>query len=257
VLCALLRNAVTRKEPGVNVLLYGPPGTGKTELAKVVAQAAGLELFEVEYADRDGNSLSGRDRYRSLQIAQVFLKGSAQAALLFDEVEDVFPPISSEAAQLLARAEQVAAPSSGSVSGKAWVNQILESNAVPTIWVTNRIEQIDPAFRRRFAYHLELKSPAARRARRAGAQDAGRRGRVGRSLSPSWPERKGLTPAQIRTAVRFAGSGPPAGAMARPEQLDRAPAAQCRPGAGQPPRGGERRSVTHVRPGHAQCGVPL
>jgi MoxR-like ATPase len=116
---------------GVNVLLYGPPGTGKTELAKVVAQAAGLELFEVEYADRDGNSLSGRDRYRSLQIAQVFLKGSEKAALLFDEVEDVFPPISSEAAQLMARAEQVAAPGSGSVSGKAWVNQILESNPCP------------------------------------------------------------------------------------------------------------------------------
>src|SRR5438067_2639322 len=88
VLCSLLRNAVTRKESGVNILLYGPPGTGKTELAKVVAHAAGLELFEVEYAGRDGNSLSGRDRYRSLQIAQVFLKGSAQAALLFDEVED-------------------------------------------------------------------------------------------------------------------------------------------------------------------------
>ncbi|HEY9222579.1 MAG TPA: AAA family ATPase, partial [Variovorax sp.] len=96
-LVTLLRAAVQRKEPGVNVLLYGPPGTGKTELAKVVAQAAGLDLFEVEYADRDGNSLSGRDRYRSLQIAQVFLKGSAQAALLFDEVEDVFPPISTEA----------------------------------------------------------------------------------------------------------------------------------------------------------------
>jgi hypothetical protein len=103
--------------------------------------------------------LSGRDRYRSLQIAQVFLKGSAQAALLFDEVEDVFPPISSEAAQLMARAEQVVAPGSGSVSGKAWVNQILEIQPVPTLWVTNRIEQIDPAFRRRFAYHLELKSP--------------------------------------------------------------------------------------------------
>ena len=27
------------------------------------------------------------------------------------------------------------------------------------MWVTNRIEQIDPAFRRRFQYHLELKSP--------------------------------------------------------------------------------------------------
>jgi SpoVK/Ycf46/Vps4 family AAA+-type ATPase len=46
-----------------------------------------------------------------------------------------------------------------SVSGKAWVNQILETNPVPVIWVTNRIEQIDPAFRRRFQYHLMLKSP--------------------------------------------------------------------------------------------------
>jgi SpoVK/Ycf46/Vps4 family AAA+-type ATPase len=204
VLRALLRNAIDRKEPGVNVLLYGPPGTGKTELAKVVAQAAGLELFEVEYADRDGNSLSGRDRYRSLQIAQVFLKGSAQAALLFDEVEDVFPPISNEAAQMMARAEQVVAPTSGSVSGKAWVNQILESNPVPTIWVTNRIEQIDPAFRRRFAYHLELKSPPP------GAREGiVRKTLEGVEVSAAFigklTERKGLTPAQIRTAVRFAG----------------------------------------------------
>ncbi|MEY4713602.1 MAG: hypothetical protein RIS88_3052 [Pseudomonadota bacterium] len=204
VLCALLRNAVARKEPGVNVLLYGPPGTGKTELAKVAAQAAGLELFEVEYADRDGHSLSGRDRYRSLQIAQVFLKGSANAALLFDEVEDVFPPISSEAAQLMARAEQGMAPPSGSVSGKAWVNQILETNTVPTIWVTNRIEQIDPAFRRRFAYHLELKSPPP------GARESlVRKTLEGVAVSDAFiarlTERKGLTPAQIRTAVRFAG----------------------------------------------------
>ncbi len=204
VLCRLIGNAVARKEAGVNILLYGPPGTGKTELAKVVAQAANLELYEVEYADRDGNSLSGRDRYRSLQIAQVFLKGSEQAALLFDEVEDVFPPISSEAAQLLARAEQVAAPSTSSVNGKAWVNQILESNTVPTIWVTNRIEQIDPAFRRRFAYHLELKSPPP------GAREGVvRKTLEGVAVSDAFvaklTSRKGLTPAQIRTAVRFAG----------------------------------------------------
>ncbi|MCX7256491.1 MAG: AAA family ATPase [Polaromonas sp.] len=203
VLVALLRQAVAAKEAGVNVLLYGPPGTGKTELAKVVAQAAGLDLFEVEYADRDGHSLSGRDRYRSLQIAQVFLKGSMQSALLFDEVEDVFPPISSEAAQLMARSEQLAAPASGSVSGKAWVNQILESNAVPTLWVTNRIEQIDPAFRRRFAYHLELRSPPP------GAREGIiRRALEGVQLSEAFvaklTARKGLTPAQIRSAVRFA-----------------------------------------------------
>ena len=204
VMCNLLANAVARQEIGINVLLYGPPGTGKTELAKVVAQAAGLELFEVEYADRDGNSLSGRDRYRSLQIAQVFLKGSAQAALLFDEVEDVFPPISSEAAQWMARADATAAPPNGSVSGKAWVNQVLESNVVPTIWVTNRIEQIDPAFRRRFAYHLELKSPPP-----GAREQLVRKTLEGVAVSDAFVarlvKRKGLTPAQIRSAVRFAG----------------------------------------------------
>jgi SpoVK/Ycf46/Vps4 family AAA+-type ATPase len=203
VLTAMLRNAVARKEPGVNVLLYGPPGTGKTELAKVAAQAAGLELYEVEYADRDGNSLSGRDRYRSLQISQVFLKTSGQVALLFDEVEDVFPPISTDTAQLMARMDTSDGSLSGSVSGKAWVNQILETNPVPVIWVTNRIEQIDPAFRRRFQYHLELKSPPP------GAREAlVTRALVGVPVSSGFAarlaERRGLTPAQVRTAVKFA-----------------------------------------------------
>ena len=205
VLVHLLRKAQATKAQGVNVLLYGPPGTGKTELAKVVAAEAGLDLFEVEYADRDGNSLSGRDRYRSMQIAQVFLKGSQEAALLFDEVEAVFPPISVDAAGLMARAEQQAMPAGmgHSVSGKAWVNQILESNPVPTIWVTNRIEQIDPAFRRRFAYHLELKSPppgAREQLIRKSLADVA----VSDEFVAKLTERKGLTPAQIRTAVRFA-----------------------------------------------------
>jgi len=203
VLTSLLRNAVGCKALGVNILLYGPPGTGKTELAKVAAQAAGLELYEVEYADRDGNSLSGRDRYRSLQISQVFLKSSPQVALLFDEVEDVFPPISTDAAQLMARLDTGDGALSGSVSGKAWVNQILETNPVPVIWVTNRIEQIDPAFRRRFQYHLELKSPPP------GAREAlVTKALNGVNVSPDFAarlaERKGLTPAQVRTAVKFA-----------------------------------------------------
>jgi SpoVK/Ycf46/Vps4 family AAA+-type ATPase len=203
VLTALLKNAAERKEPGVNVLLYGPPGTGKTELAKVCAQAAGLELYEVEYADRDGNSLSGRDRYRSLQISQVFLKSSSSVALLFDEVEDVFPPISTEAAQLIARLDSGDGSPSGSVSGKAWVNQILETNPVPVIWVTNRIEQIDPAFRRRFQYHLRLLSPPPG-AREGLVQRALAGVPISDGFAAKLAERRALTPAQIRTAVRFA-----------------------------------------------------
>ncbi|MDE2613776.1 MAG: ATP-binding protein, partial [Burkholderiales bacterium] len=156
-----------------------------------------------EYADRDGNSLSGRDRYRSLQISQVFLKGSAAVALLFDEVEDVFPPISNEAAQIMARLESGDAAPGNSVSGKAWVNQILETNPVPVIWITNRIEQIDPAFRRRFQYHLRLLSPPPG-ARRALVTRALAGAEVSADFADRLAERRGLTPAQIRTAVRFA-----------------------------------------------------
>ncbi len=201
-LTRLLKSAQADGVAGVNVLLYGPPGTGKTELAKVCAQAAGLVPYEVEYADRDGHALSGRDRYRSLQISQVFLKGSPDVVLLFDEVEDVFPPISADAAQLLARLDNGDGPS-GSVSGKAWVNQILESNRVPVVWITNRIEQIDPAFRRRFQYHLALKSPPPG-ARLALVQRALDGAAVSDGFAERLAERRGLTPAQVRTAVRFA-----------------------------------------------------
>ncbi len=247
VLTTLLKNAVERKEAGVNVLLYGPPGTGKTELAKVCAQTAGLNLFEVEYADRDGNSLSGRDRYRSLQISQVFLKASRQVGLLFDEVEDVFPPISPDAAQLMARMDTTDATPSGSVSGKAWVNQILETNPVPVVWVTNRIEQIDPAFRRRFQYHLELKSPPPG-AREALVTRALQGVPTDEGFAQKLSQRKGLTPAQIRTAVRFAklagdvggeqgGEGAPYGVQALIErQLGNADKALGRSASNKPAR---------------------
>ncbi len=247
VLTRLLRQAVAQQAQGVNVLLYGPPGTGKTELARLCAQLAGLSLYEVEYADRDGNALGGRDRYRSLQISQVFLKGSPEVALLFDEVEDVFPPISADAAQWMARMDSGDAPVSASVNGKAWVNQILESNRVPVIWVTNRIEQIDPAFRRRFQYHLELKSPppGAREALVRRALDGAP---VSEGLVARLAERRGLTPAQIRTAVRFArliadeaSAEPAAGVEALIErQLGHADRALGQDGVGR----GARRVVT-------------
>ena len=204
ILATLLRHAVTQGQPGVNVLIYGPPGTGKTELAKVAAREAGLTLYEVEYADRDGNALTGRDRYRSLQISQVFLKASREVALLFDEVEDVFPHLSGDAAHLMARLDAaLEVPAPMAVNGKAWVNQILESNPVPVLWITNRIEHIDPAFRRRFQYHLELTSPPPG-ARLGLVRKALEELRVPEGFAERLAERRGLTPAQVRTAVRFA-----------------------------------------------------
>jgi SpoVK/Ycf46/Vps4 family AAA+-type ATPase len=252
VLVRLLQKA-GRKAVGVNVLLYGPPGTGKTELAKVVAQAAGLELFEVEYADRDGNSLSGRDRYRSCRSRRSSSRARSRRRCCSTRWKTCFRPSARRGRPDGALDEQqaLAAAVQWQVNGKAWVNQILESNPVPTIWVTNRIEQIDPAFRRRFAYHLELKSPPP-----GAREQLVRKTLDGVAVSEAFvaklTERKGLTPAQIRTAVRFAGLAHAAVAE-RPglRGADRAAAEERRRGAGASPTG--RRTGPpaghHLRPG--------
>lgn len=195
---ALLSAAADRHEKGINILLYGPPGTGKTEFAKLLAQRAGLELYEVDCLDKDGNSLSGKERYRSLQVSQAFLKGRPKAAILFDEVEDVFPPIGTELAGLFQSEE-----ARGSVNGKAWVNQTLEQNPVPTIWISNSINQIDPAYRRRFQYPLELANPPQRvreNIARKCLADLG----VSDEFVARIAARKSVTPAQIQSAARFA-----------------------------------------------------
>ena len=197
-LTALLENASQQRAAGVNILLYGAPGTGKTELARVLARDAGCELYEVDCLDKDGNSLTGKDRYRSLQVSQAFLRGRPGAVLLFDEVEDVFPGPTRELMSLFGHDEP-----RGSVNGKAWVNQTLEHNPVPVIWVSNSIRQIDPAYLRRFQFHLELKVPPP-----TVRESIIRKHLEGLEVSDAFmaklAARKTLTPAQIDSAARFA-----------------------------------------------------
>jgi SpoVK/Ycf46/Vps4 family AAA+-type ATPase len=198
-LIALLNAASKRKEKGINVLVYGPPGTGKTELAKLIASQAQCELYEVDCLDRDGNSLSGKERYRSLQVSQAFLRGRDMAALLFDEVEDVFPPIGQEMLNIFGSDDQRGA----SVGGKAWINHTLEQNPVPTIWISNAIGQIDPAYRRRFQFHLELANPPQCVRENIARKYLGDMG-VSEDFIAKLSARKQVTPAQIQSAMRFA-----------------------------------------------------
>lgn len=139
-----LQQAQTTHRRGVNLLLYGPPGTGKTELTRTVAQDLGCALFEVAIEDEDGDPIDGHNRLRALRTAQCFL-AQRQALLVFDEVEDVFcdSPLQRSAGQ----------------AHKGWVNRMLEDNAVPTLWLSNDIRCLDPAFIRRFDMVLELPTP--------------------------------------------------------------------------------------------------
>ena len=142
------------------------PAPARPKLAKVAARRrAGALRGRVRRPRRQ--FAVGRDRYRSPADQRVFLKGSS-AARCCSTRSNVFPPISTgrRAADGAAGQRRRPGAPTGSVSGKAWVNQILESNPVPVIWVTNRIEQIDLGVQRRFQYHLELKARRPAPARR-------------------------------------------------------------------------------------------
>ncbi|MEW6558954.1 MAG: ATP-binding protein [Pseudomonadota bacterium] len=151
-LLAYLRGAQQQQRPGVNVLLYGPPGTGKTELSRALARELGCELFEVACEDEDQNPISGDARLQAYRAAQRFLQGE-RVMLLFDEIEDVF-----QGHDLSGLFGGIARFGAGSRT-KGLINQMLESNTVPTFWLTNAVRNLDGAYIRRFDFVLELPVP--------------------------------------------------------------------------------------------------
>ena len=147
----LLRAALDRRIPGTNLLLYGPPGVGKTEYAAVLAEAVGADLYEVDYADEDGDPIRGERRLRAFNLGQRLLARRDNALLLFDEVEDVFErdPF----------ARLFGGRGDGATAGKAWINRTLENNPVPALWLTNDAESMHRAYLRRFDYAIRFNVP--------------------------------------------------------------------------------------------------
>ena len=139
-LICYLRFAKDSRKKGVNILLYGTPGTGKSEFAKILAQNIGVNLFKVRVDNSDGEAEDGIERIGSYLLAQRFLD-STKDILLYDEVEDVL------------NCEK------GRFKNKAFFNETLESNPVPTIWITNNVHSIDSAVVRRFDFAIAMNTP--------------------------------------------------------------------------------------------------
>ncbi|SSY70581.1 AAA family ATPase [Alysiella crassa] len=136
-----LQQVFERQQKGCNILIHGLAGTGKTEFARVLAQSLNMELFEIAWADENDEPANRHDRMNALRMAQNILAGQ-RTLLMFDEVEDLFDREQHEFSL-----------------NKAWLNRLLENNAVPTIWVCNQVDLIDPSAVRRFDMVLEMSIP--------------------------------------------------------------------------------------------------
>lgn len=156
-----LRHATATGRRGVNIFLHGAPGTGKSQLARALANELGCELFEVASEDADGDPVNGERRLRAFRAAQSFF-AQRRALIAFDEVEDVF----NDGDSFFGR-------KSTAQVRKAWINRMLEENPVPTLWLSNSIRGLDPAFIRRFDMVFELPVPPKQQCERILRENCG------------------------------------------------------------------------------------
>ena len=146
-LTSYVNQAIKGKKRGVNVLIYGPPGCGKTQFVKSLAESMKIDLYEIRTPLGRKEGLSWR--MRSYLLAQKVLAKVSGAAVIFDEVEDVFDQEFETGSFNYANKTGV----------KGFMNVILEGNFCPTFWVSNQIDVLDPAYRSRFDYFIEMKIP--------------------------------------------------------------------------------------------------
>ncbi len=185
-----LRHAILTGRRGVNIFLHGAPGTGKSELARAIASDLNSSLFEVASEDIAGDAVSGERRLRAFRAAQSFFAKS-QAIILFDEVEDVF----NDGDRFFGR-------KSTAQVRKAWINRMLEENPVPTLWLSNSIDELDPAFIRRFDMVFELPVPPKKHRERMLRESSG--DLLDGAAISRIVDAEGLAPAVVRRATSVA-----------------------------------------------------
>ncbi|MDM0022177.1 AAA family ATPase [Variovorax saccharolyticus] len=199
----LLRGALQQQARGVNLLLYGAPGTGKTEYARALIASLRAEGFRVLDADRAGNPATRAERLASLHMSAIFAPPGCSVILL-DEAEDIFQ---SDYGNPLRRAFGSAEDS------KAWMNNLLEHNRVPVIWISNEIEHLDPAYVRRFTYCLAFPTPPRAQRRQLALSHLGPVG-VSEAMCDRLALQTRLSPALIASAARYLSLGGVAPAQA-------------------------------------------
>jgi transitional endoplasmic reticulum ATPase len=139
---ALLKRHAQGHRRHVNLLIYGPAGTGKSQLARRLAENAGVKALEVVESSENHVPLKTQKRIRVCRFAQALLKES-NSVLILDECEEIIEAQQSE--------EPIV---------KSWINQLLDNQDIPpTIWIAKSLTGFDPAFLRRFSLCIHVPIP--------------------------------------------------------------------------------------------------
>ncbi len=134
--------ALLREKPksSTHILLYGPPGTGKTSFAAGIAQESGIPSYGIVR----GESNTTRNR-RAAILACINMTNSGQGSLIVvDEADNL---LNTQYSWLMR----------GETQDKGWLNELLETPGLRMIWITNRIDDIEPSVLRRFAFSLHFR----------------------------------------------------------------------------------------------------
>ncbi len=188
-LVRLLSEALRQRARGVNVLLWGPTGTGKTELSRLAAAEAGARLLAAPHRNDEGDAVTPARRIAALALGQRLAR-DGRSVLVFDEWEDIF--------------EWQRAGLQGAGNHKLWFNGLLEDNAVPTIWVTNSLQRVDPAHLRRFSLAVECVPLGTRHRARVLRRHLPAGGVIPDEAVKALARRLDVSAGQLATAVRTA-----------------------------------------------------
>lgn len=156
VTCHMVKDAEVLLDKGIPVtrtlLLYGPPGTGKTQIARTVANEAGVSFIARTTADFKGQYLG----HAASRIAQTFETARSQSPciLFIDEIDALTSSRQSGGDDAL--------------QNEALVQLLQELDGVAekkgfvlVVAATNCLDQIDSAILSRFSQKLEIGLPDA------------------------------------------------------------------------------------------------
>ncbi len=183
-----------------HIFLYGPPGTGKTTFAACLAKELGVKAWSV--VSKDDDSVS--DRRCSLMACIRMAEKTKGSFVLVDEAENI----------LDTEQFSLGRSTGGSGSSKAWLTPFLERKGIRIIWISNFVEHIDHAVRRRFTFSIyfpNLSDRDRQRMWRSTAQRLNCSKKLSRKtierLSSEYPVEAAMIEKALRQSLCLAGPG--------------------------------------------------